>query len=42
VDVLDLLAIIASWGESGACDVTEDGIIDVEDLLAVIAAWGGC
>ncbi len=42
VDVMDLLAIIAAWGESGACDVTGDGIIGVEDLLAVIAAWGGC
>ena len=40
VDVLDLLAVIAAWGNPGGpADVNEDGIVDVLDLLAVIAAW---
>jgi hypothetical protein len=43
VDVLDLLAVIAAWGNhGGAEDINNDGIVDVLDLLAVIAAWGSC
>ncbi|MDG2199823.1 MAG: LamG domain-containing protein [Phycisphaerales bacterium] len=45
VDVTDLLAVIAAWGdcpEDAACpeDINEDGVVDVTDLLAVIAGWG--
>ena len=43
VDVLDLLAVIADWGQSGVpADVNEDGIVDVLDLLLIIANWGPC
>ena len=43
VDVLDLLAVIAAWGNPGGEeDVNEDGIVNVLDLLAVIAVWGPC
>jgi len=45
VDVTDLLAVIAAWGDcpaDAACpeDTDGDGVVDVTDLLAVIAAWG--
>jgi hypothetical protein len=45
VDVTDLLAVIAAWGdcpEEAACpeDINGDGVVDVTDLLAVIAGWG--
>ncbi len=41
VDVLDLLAILAAWGQAGGVeDINGDGIVDVLDLLAVLAAWG--
>jgi hypothetical protein len=45
IDVNDLLAVIAAWGDAGPGipeDVTGDGVVDVDDLLAVIAAWGAC
>ena len=43
VDVLDLLAVLAAWGQSDALeDITGDGIVDVLDLLKVLAAWGPC
>ena len=43
VDVLDLLSIIAAWGQSGVPeDINGNGAVDVLDLLAVIAAWGPC
>jgi len=45
VDVTDLLAVIAAWGDcpaDAACpeDTDGDGVVDVTDLLAVIADWG--
>jgi hypothetical protein len=45
VDVTDLLAVIAAWGdcpEGDDCleDTNNDGVVDVTDLLAVIAGWG--
>lgn len=45
VDVSDLLAVIAAWGDcptGGECpeDTNGDGVVDVTDLLAVIASWG--
>ncbi|MHC4947641.1 MAG: S8 family serine peptidase [Planctomycetota bacterium] len=43
VDVTDLLAVLAQWGQAGApCDTNGDGFVDVTDLLAVLAAWGAC
>lgn len=52
VNVTDLLAVIAAWGECefpGNCppDIAPaatggDGIVNVSDLLAVIASWGPC
>ena len=40
VDVLDLLAVIAAWGNPGGPeDVNGDGIVDVLDLLLVLANW---
>jgi hypothetical protein len=50
VDVSDLLALLASWGQCGSpvcCpgDIAPDGgndTVDVSDLLALLAAWGQC
>jgi len=43
VNVTDILAVVAAWGESGgSSDVNGDGIVDVSDLLAVVNAWGAC
>ena len=42
VDVLDLLVVVANWGNcTGACesDMNNDGIVDVLDLLILIANW---
>ena len=43
-NVIDLLAIIATWGPCKFCpeDFNEDGIVDVSDLLLVISNWGLC
>ena len=41
VDVLDLAAVLGTWGQSGVpADVYYDGIVDVLDLLLVLADWG--
>jgi len=43
VDVLDLLAVLAAWGQSGVPeDITGDGVVDVLDLLEVLSGWGPC
>lgn len=43
VDVADVLAVIADWGDDDSdADVNDDGTVDVNDLLAVIGAWGAC
>ena len=42
VDVLDLLVVVANWGNcTGACesDMNADGTVDVLDLLVLIANW---
>lgn len=43
-NVIDLLAIIATWGPCKFCpeDFNEDGTVDVSDLLLVISNWGEC
>ena len=43
VDVLDLLAVLAEWGQhSGPADITGDGLVDTLDLLEILGAWGPC
>ncbi len=44
VDVLDLLAVLSAWGQTGDIpeDVNDDGVVDVLDLLEVLTAWGPC
>ena len=43
VDVLDLLALLAAWGNPGGPeDINGDGVVDVLDLLMLLAAWGPC
>jgi len=43
VGVPDLIAVLASWGQSEVPeDVNRDGIVDVLDLLALLATWGPC
>ena len=43
VNVLDLLAVLAAWGQSGVPeDINGDGTVNVFDLLEVLAAWGPC
>ncbi|MCZ6834912.1 MAG: hypothetical protein O7G85_03990 [Planctomycetota bacterium] len=41
-DVLDLLDLLAQWGQPGPCDIDCNDIVDVEDLLSLLAAWGAC
>ena len=43
VDIDDVFAVLAHWGESGGpADVNDDGTVDIDDLFAVLAAWGPC
>jgi hypothetical protein len=43
VNVLDLLLVLAAWGNtSGPEDINGDGIVNVLDILEVLAAWGPC
>ena len=47
VDVIDMIAVLAVWGQTGDPgwipeDINDDGIIDVQDLLVVLGAWGPC
>jgi hypothetical protein len=44
VDVLDLLALLASWGACESCpaDVDGDHDVGVLDLLILLAEWGEC
>jgi hypothetical protein len=43
VDVTDLLAVLAAWGDSGSpADLNGDGDVDVDDMLLLLAAWGPC
>jgi chitinase len=41
VNVVDLLAVVGSWGECPDCpeDVNNDAVVDVQDVLAIISAW---
>ena len=41
VGVMDLLAVVAGWGQAEA-DIDGDGHAGVSDLLLVLANWGLC
>ena len=44
VDIDDVFAVLAAWGEDGKCreDVNDDGTVDIDDIFEVLAAWGPC
>jgi predicted outer membrane repeat protein len=43
VNVFDLLALLAAWGEADVPDdLNCDGVVNVFDLLELLAAWGEC
>ncbi|MCH2132185.1 MAG: choice-of-anchor B family protein [Phycisphaerales bacterium] len=42
VDVTDVLALLAQFGNPGGCDIDNSGVVDVNDMLDVIASWGLC
>ncbi|MHC5023715.1 MAG: right-handed parallel beta-helix repeat-containing protein [Planctomycetota bacterium] len=44
VDIVDLLQLLAVWGDCAGCDEDLDGsgTVDIADLLALLAAWGPC
>jgi len=41
VNIIDLLAVLADWGECGNCqsDLDADGQVEIEDLLQILADW---
>ena len=41
VDIADLMAVLAAWGDCGNCreDVNGDRTVDYEDLAIVLAGW---
>ena len=41
VNVIDLLAVLAEWGECDNCqsDLDADGQVEIEDLLQILADW---
>ena len=44
VNVMDVLILIAEWGECNQCsaDINEDGYVQIQDILILIGAWGPC
>ena len=44
VNVTDLLAVLAAWGECPGCpeDLDGDGNVGIADLLELLASWGPC
>lgn len=43
VDVVDLLEVVGTWGESDVpSDINGDGVVNVSDLLTIVDAWGPC
>ena len=42
VNVVDLLQLIADYGNASDCDWNGDGIATVEDILVLLAGWGPC
>ncbi|MDP6601424.1 MAG: CehA/McbA family metallohydrolase [Phycisphaerales bacterium] len=43
INVLDLLILVANWGDCSGCtaDIDHDGTVGVTDILALLAAWTG-
>ncbi|MHC4413642.1 MAG: hypothetical protein ACYS0G_00005, partial [Planctomycetota bacterium] len=44
VDITDLLALLAAWGDNPGhpADIDHDGVVGIHDLLALLANWGSC
>ncbi len=42
VDVLDLLALLADWGNVGVPADSDGGGVGITDLLILLANWGAC
>lgn len=47
VDMVDLLLVLALWGQGGtpasaAGDIDDNGTVGVDDLLIIVAHWGQC
>jgi hypothetical protein len=45
VDVLDLIAVLTSWGPSlgvRPADVNRDGVVNGQDLVVIVHRWGNC
>jgi hypothetical protein len=41
VGIVDLLEMLAQWGQKGSCDIDGEGV-GITDLLDLLAAWGPC
>lgn len=41
VNALDLAALLAAWGGSGAGDLNGDGVVGPQDLSILLSAWNG-
>ena len=44
VDIDDLFAVLAAWGDCDACpeDIDSNGVVDIDDIFAVLGSWGPC
>ena len=42
VGIVDFLALLAGWGEPGACDFDGGGVVGINDFLQLLANWGPC
>ncbi len=42
VTIVDLLALLAQWGQLAPCDIDGDGAVGITDLLDLLAHWGLC
>lgn len=44
VDIDDLFAALAAWGDCAGCpeDVNGDSVVDIDDVFAILSAWGPC
>jgi hypothetical protein len=42
VGIVDLLALLGTWGQPGDCDIDGSGTIGIGDLLALLPEWGPC
>ncbi|MHC5023829.1 MAG: hypothetical protein ACYTGG_07945, partial [Planctomycetota bacterium] len=44
VEIVDLLALLGSWGDCPGCpaDLNGDDVVDIVDLLNLLSKWGPC